>query len=154
MEKHGVYIALEGLDGSGKSTLFKNLLPLFKDKKISFDTLCPTQISSPNSLAEKLYRSNKKFKRINFFRTMIFAYRSYKASKKVNWESDLIFGDRSIIVTYVKQWRKYFNSPMLTKVFVNIIEPFIKTPDFVIFLDAPESELLKRLQQKVWQKTG
>lgn len=148
MGKHGAYIALEGLDGSGKSTLFKNLLPLFKDNKFSFDTLCPTQISAPNSLAEKLYRSNKKFKRINFFRTVIFAYRSYKASKKVNWESELILGDRSIIVTYVKHWRKYFNSPMLTKVLVNIIEPFIEAPDFVLLLDAPQPELFSRLRQK------
>jgi thymidylate kinase len=148
MSNSGIYIALEGLDGSGKSTLFKNLIEIFKTDEISFDTLCPTQISKPNSIPEKVYRSNKKFKRLNFYRTLIFAYRSFKASSKVNWQASLILGDRSIVVTYVKHWRKIFNSPFLTVMFVNLIEPFIKSPDYVLLLDAPENILLNRITQK------
>lgn len=71
MPNKGVYIALEGLDGSGKSTLYKNLIEIFKNENISFDTLCPTQISNPNSLAERIYHSNEKIKRINLFRILI-----------------------------------------------------------------------------------
>lgn len=148
MTNKRIYIAFEGLDGSGKSTLFKNLIDIFNKENILFDTLCPTQISTPNSVPERLYHSNKKFKRINLFRTLIFAYRSFKASRKVNLESNLIIGDRSIVVTYVKHWRKIFNSPFFTVMFVNLIEPFIKSPDYVFLLDAPESILLQRILQK------
>lgn len=148
MRNAGIYIVLEGLDGSGKTTVFKNLVHIFKDQNISFDTLCPTQIFSMDSLAEKFYRSNRKFKRINFFRTLIFAYRSYKATKNVKWNSELILGDRSIIVSYVKHWRKYFNSPSLTVSLVNILEPFIKSPNFVFLFHAPENILWQRISQK------
>lgn len=148
MKKKCTYIVLEGLDGSGKTTLFNNLNSFFVKDNISFQTLCPTRICSPNSILEKIYRANKIFKKINFCRTIIFAYRSYKSSRQTNWNSDLVFGDRSIIVSYVKHWRKYFNSPFLSVALVNFIEPFIKTPDFVLLLDAPENILIKRLALK------
>lgn len=148
MASKGVYIAFEGLDGTGKSTLFRNIVEILKSEQISFDTLCPTQISNPNSIPERLYHSNRRFKRISIFRTLIFAYRSYKASRKVKWESNLILGDRSIVVSYVKLWRKILNSPFITIALVNFIEPFIKSPDVIFLLDASESILLNRISQK------
>lgn len=144
----GIYIVFEGLDGSGKTTLFDKLLPVFLNENIPLQSLCPTRVYSTNSILEKIYGSNKKFKRINLFRTIIFAYRSMKSSINTNWNSNLIIGDRSIVVSYVKHWRKYFDSPFLTVTLVNILEPFIHAPDYIFLLDAPEEVLFERLHKK------
>ncbi|MCE7062361.1 hypothetical protein [Dyadobacter sp. CY343] len=148
MTDKAYYIVLEGLDGTGKTTLFNNLVTLFKENGIPLQTLCPTRIVNPESLAEKIYRSNIRFKKNTISRMLIFAYRSYLSSNRISWGSSLILGDRSIIVSYIKNWRKWLHSRFLTVLLVNTIEPFIRAPDVVLLLSAPDDVIMHRISQK------
>jgi len=143
-----MYIALEGLDGTGKTTLFNNLNKRLKKEGYDFSTICTTLIVDKTTWPERLYHSHYRIKKINFFRYIIFAYRSRLANKNTKWDKNLILGDRCIVGTYAKRWKKIFYSRWLTIKIVDFLEPCLPTPDYVIYLSAPMNTILDRLNSK------
>jgi thymidylate kinase len=142
-----VYVAIEGLDGTGKSTLIDNLVnhELLK-ANIQFSMVCPTRPGHFNCIFERIYRRIKRLRSSSMFRAILYAYRSYYASRQVDWKAPLILGDRSIVTSYVTRWRKWMNSAQISIWFVNIIEPFIKMPDHIIYMTLPDSRRYERLR--------
>jgi len=145
MKKYGVYIAIEGVDGSGKSTLFENIFLRLKDENFYFDVYCPTKIINSKSVIESIYKRFFFLQNNSYFKAIVYAIRYYKASSKVNWNADLILGDRSLVTCYVARWKKWFNSVFLTSLFVNFLQPKIKSPDYVLFLKIAPDILKERL---------
>lgn len=145
MEKHGIYIAIEGVDGSGKSTLFNNLFLRLKDENYCFDIYCPTNVISSQSAIEKIYKKYMFLQNNSYFKAIVYAIRYHKAFSKVNWNADLILGDRSIVTCYVARWKKWFNSILLTSLFVNLFHPKIKSPNYVLYLKVAPHILKERL---------
>lgn len=150
MKGSAIYIAIEGLDGTGKSTLFNNLCDKLDAANISYSTLCPTRMTRPRSLIERMYNFNNWHKRILWFRRLIYAYRSYCAVKSLNTDVDIILGDRSIAGTYAKSWKVLFGSRSLTVAFFNLAEPFIAAPDYILLLQAPMQVIHTRLQGRAY----
>lgn len=146
--KRALYIAIEGIDGTGKTTLYNGLVRRFNDNFVNYDTLCPTYVQNKDSFIEKLYHLHKSIKRISVFRYLIFSYRSSVATIRVDWSVDLVIGDRCIVVSYVKRWRKIFNLPGISVWLVNLMEPLIPCPDYILYLDAPMTIISKRIEEK------
>jgi len=144
-----MYIALEGLKGSGKSTLIERLEKEFlKKEKIEYSLMKQTLKDDKYSLIEKMFAKYSFLNNNSFFRAIVYARRAYVATKKTNWNSQLILGDRSIITSYITRWRKWFNSPKLTVLFVNIMEPFMHSPDVIIFLQVSIENLIRRMEKR------
>lgn len=113
-----------------------------------FSVIRLTKKGNENSFIEKIYNEYSCLKRKSFSRAIIYAYRAYIASKNTNWDSQLILGDRSIITSYTTRWRKWFNSPYISVLFVNITEPFMRAPDVVIFLQVSMENLEQRIRKR------
>lgn len=145
-----LYIALEGLDGTGKSTLFNNLVARLQQEGIPHTTLCPTRMTRPRSIIERLYNFSPRHKKIRFLRRIIFAYRSWCASRLVDKNSKLILGDRSIAGSYAKNWKIIFHSAKLTIGFFNMIEPFVPAPHHILLLQAPPLVIAERLAPRAY----
>jgi thymidylate kinase len=147
-----MYVCLEGLDGSGKTTLFNGLKIKFDEHcklhGLTAEIACPTHNSNPDSLLEKLYNRNSRLKNSSLFRAFIYSRRSNFVAKNTNWNSDFVLGDRSIVTSYVTRWRKYRGSAKLSSLFVDIMESKIPAPDFVIMLDASPELLIRRLKAR------
>jgi thymidylate kinase len=143
-----MYIAIEGLKGSGKTTLINKLILFLKTTNIDFSVMRPTRADDKNSLIEKIYEKYFFMQHNSFFRAIVYAHRAYIASKKTDWNSRLILGDRSIITSYITRWRRWFNSLYLSILFVNITESFMHSPDVVIFLQVSMEKLMQRIDKR------
>lgn len=149
MDGHrGIYICIEGLDGCGKSTLFKEVTRRLQESAFPFDTVCPTRASEPPNWLEKLFRRSAFLRNSSAFRAFVYAARSSRACATTDWSKPLILGDRSVITSYVTRWRRWFDSPFLSRLAVDVLEPRIPGPDHVVFLDAPMQMLRQRLNHR------
>lgn len=146
MNKRPLYICFEGLDGSGKTTLFKKIVKNLKESGITFYEISPTQKCGDNDLWEKIYDKFKFLKDIIFFRQFLYAHRSNTVSKNIDWNVELLIGDRSIITSYMCRWSQsdFKNKQLIAR--VNLLESKIPTPDYAIYLDVKPENLQKRLK--------
>lgn len=145
------YFCIEGLDGSGKTTIFEHLLPILEGKGLNVFALNPTHkvLSFDNAYhgenIEKIFEKNEELKEDPLFRAVLYAFRSNYATSKIDWNADLILGDRSIITSYICRWKEseVFNHAWVS--LVNFMEPKIPSPDHVFYLKVPQEVLRKRL---------
>lgn len=140
------YICFEGLDGSGKSTVFKKVCTALKEKGFNVCELCPTKKIDGTDFLEKLFDKYKFFNRSRFLRQFLYAHRSNFVAERIDWNADIILGDRSIITSYIT---RFSESPLISKFLVwktNFLESKIPAPNFVIYLEVPPEVLQKRLK--------
>lgn len=154
-----IYICLEGLDFSGKSTVFEGLVPLLEREGYRVHRLCPTKKGNPGHWTERAYRRLMgsmspvaKFIRANRFfhsicRSVLFAYRSNYVAARVAADVDIILGDRSVITSYICRWTRHNSINRLLVYMVNLLEHRIPAPDHVLFFDVPLEELRRRRKQ-------
>lgn len=142
------YICIEGLDGSGKTTVITSLEKEFKSQNLKINILSPTKMSNPQLLIERLYKKYKVLRKSRFYRAGLYAKRSNDASKKIDWNSGIVLGDRSLITSYVVKWSR---NTVITKIrlfIVNILENRIPAPDYVIFINVPQEVLMERIKSR------
>ncbi|MDX7719402.1 deoxynucleoside kinase [Aeromonas caviae] len=143
-----MYLCIEGLDGSGKSTLFHKLAHRFIESGYDVAEVCPTKKSRPSSLLERLFARHTFLQRSSMYRAILYAVRSHQAAMDADWSSEVVLGDRSIVTSYVTRWRRWFNCPRLTVGFVDVLERTIPAPDVVLYLQLPAEVLQARLTQR------
>lgn len=157
---HPIYICLEGLDFSGKSTVFEGVIPLLEQEGYRVYGLCPTKKSDPSYWMERMYRwlmDSKSFVaklvRTNRFlhsacRMMLFAHRSNEAAARIATDADMLLGDRSIITSYACRWTRHNCINRMLVFLVDRMEYRIPAPDHVLFFDVPLKELHSRREQE------
>lgn len=147
------YICFEGLDGSGKTTLFKRIVPLLESQGYQVYEVCPTR-STCNCITkadchclsiERLFNRYSGLHKYRFLRMFLYAYRSNYAAYHIDWNKDLILGDRSLITSYVCRWSRVELYNRILVLWVNLLEHKIPPPDYVIYLDVSQKELCERL---------
>ena len=144
-----MYIAIEGIKGSGKTTLIKGLKKYLENKEgdIKPITANPTESIPVFSIAEKMSKMFSFLRKIDKWNEYLYTLRSNYVGKHTNWEQPLIIGDRSIITSYVTRWNKWKN-PNICINKVNKKENTILPPNCVIYLNISPEIAEKRLKQR------
>ena len=136
-----MYIVVEGIKGTGKSTLIQNLNENFREAI----TVSPTRIFEECVLVDRIQKLVNNSSPNRILKEMLYVFKSNIASLTTDWSHPLILGDRSIITSYATRlWR--FNQPSLQVGLIDIIEPFLPAPDIVLYL---EPNLLDTVLQRL-----
>lgn len=152
-EKKPIYICFEGVDGSGKSTVFNTVLNLLKENGYDVVTVCPTQkkcdckdkCSKKWFCVEGIFKTYSCLNKNRWIKQLLYAYRSNKSMENVNYSSDIWLGDRGLITTYISRWELRKISRYLLELVVNLLENKIVAPDYVFYIDVDHKEVQRRL---------
>lgn len=140
-----MYIAIEGLKGTGKSTLVGLLQSWLTTKGIDFDLLCPDQpMANDHWLEQKALLPQ--FAERDEFRELLHNTRATYHKQRVNFKKRVVIGDQSIFSHLVERWHRVAELGM--KNYVHQVyrrEYHLPWPDHVIMLSMPISELYDRL---------
>lgn len=147
------YICFEGLDGSGKTTLFKRIVPLLERQGYKVQEVCPTRSTCHcvNKAEchcfsiERLFNRYPCLHKFRFLRMFLYAYRSNYAADDIDWNSDLILGDRSLVTSYICRWSHSNVYNQILVLCINLLEYKIPVPNYVIYLEVSKEILRERL---------
>ncbi len=140
-----VYIALEGVKGSGKSTVFESLVAWLDTTDVRYSTLCPTR-KSPDFTwweRENLSRSPDD----DLWREELYGHRARYAYENADFDADLVLGDRSVVTGYMTRWQKW-GDPEITIARVEARHGFMPAPDHIVYLNVEYRDVEKRLFQR------
>lgn len=149
-----IKIALEGLDGSGKSTQVSLIAQALAKKNIRiavyrYTATCPGKIGS---FVHYLYKSNEPqawycrvISRSRMLQELLFAKQARNNYKSLGDPDtyDVIIFDRSAVTAYVVHVPNSFLSGFWEKLLLFLEKPFV--PDYVIYLDIPIETSTQRL---------
>lgn len=146
-----MYIAIEGLKGTGKSTLLHALTPYLKaycdSKHQQLAILHPTKAIPNHHLENEFYEHQDE----DEYLRALYAERSNYHASAIDWNSDLIISDRSIFTSLAVRWHHIYQanlSPSEHYKQVRCQEHIIAIPDIVIQLDASNTILLERYAKR------
>ncbi|MGE0792605.1 MAG: hypothetical protein AB7V77_00310 [Candidatus Woesearchaeota archaeon] len=139
------YIALEGIDGTGKSTQVSIQKNIFQEKNINLSIY---NYSDKNNffgqLIKKVYKINSKGIFSGLFNPRMIQETLYALSARANlspnvFKNDFVISDRSIITAYAS------HLGILPEWYIDLLEPNF-VPDFAIYIDIDPVEAMERLQ--------
>lgn len=144
MTAKGVYICLEGVDGSGKTSVFSRIRKRLILLGVRFSVASP-MMPVPTSRVERLYNRYPELRQNRLFRSLLYAHRSRSAAISTDWSAQIILGDRSVITSYAVYWHLMLNNPRLAVMLVDMLESSIPAPDHVLFMNIQPEQALARL---------
>ncbi len=146
-----MYIAIEGLKGTGKTTLLDRLPERLRLAGQRVELLCPTRPLAADDPVEQAAAGAQDDR----LRELLYAARSNHHAAQANWDTPLILGDRSILTSYATRWDRFSHAER-SKVIarVDALEWRIRRPDHVVLLDVPLAELQARLRARTQRRYG
>lgn len=151
--KSPLYIAIEGVKGSGKSTVLTRVYNHILEQGMSVRLAAPTRVGYRGAFTEMITRILPILRKIDLWNELLYAFRSYRASKLFSGNTEIILGDRSIVSSYVTRWNKWGN-PDTTISRVNWFEPFIPAPDYIFYLKVETETALARISNRAKRDYG
>ncbi|MEM5830340.1 MAG: dTMP kinase [Candidatus Aenigmatarchaeota archaeon] len=145
----GKYIAIEGIDGAGKTTICQLLS---KELKNSILIREPSDFDIGNFIRESL-KSKKGFMKNSFVSTLLFFADRISMRdeiRKMKEKFDYIISDRCFLSTYAYQ-KALIKSEEEKKLFEKIFKEFLKLiemPDAIIILDVDIEVALERIEKE------
>ena len=139
-----MYLAIEGIKGSGKSTVFSEVFRQLVSRGYQPARLEPTT-ARRDSLVDRAYDLLGNFCP-NPVIERVYAYRSNRAAREVSRRARLILGQRSILTSYVTRWN--YEDPEAGLRHVDALENRIAIPDHVIFLAIPPESAAERIKMR------
>ncbi|MFH1531539.1 MAG: hypothetical protein ABIK09_12495 [Pseudomonadota bacterium] len=145
--ERALYVAIEGLDGSGKTTLYDNLSQRLTEAGIAWAPCLPTRRDEEPHTLERVADSLPCLGQFWPYRSLVYARRSRRMACRTDWSKPLILGDRSLVTSYAVYWHR-FPHPRLAVRWVDLLEPTLPAPDCVLYLDLDQEELTRRKLQR------
>ena len=148
-----MYIAIEGIKGSGKSTIIDLLVNDYNKKGISpeiFPITAPMELTHP---LEKTLSIQPSKAQSDSFLEKLFLCRAYWQQHKISEKSQIIIGDRSIATACATRWHKWGN-PSYTCRRVKWQYAGILRPQIIIWLDTPLEFAVKNISKRPQKITG
>lgn len=148
------YVALEGVKGAGKSTLFAALAGHLRQHGVAFVELCPTRAMPAWHPLEWLARSGLAENR-DAFAERLYAARSNWHARHAPHARQLLLGDRSILTSYAVRWPAGEIADCRQRLEqVNRLEHCIELPTDVLFLEVDEGTALERIRRRPCRRYG
>lgn len=134
-----MYIALEGIKGSGKSTVTQRVIERNSASFPSTDIFTFTGSMCTQHPWERIVRNRKELKTDDSFIENLFLRRALWNQALVDFSKPVILGDRSIATACVTRWKKwndpYYTIKKISDDYSKIIRPgviiWLKTPVFL-----------------------
>ena len=155
----GLFVVLEGVDHTGKSTLIKNLQKQLQDKGLH----CVTTFEPGKTLAGQKLRDllvNAKTRIHPETEFLLFLtdryqhYNSFIIPQLKSTNVDVVICDRYFYSTFVYQGEHKGVNTSLIYEFHERLGLFKHTPDLVFFIHSNSQTLINRLQQKKKKTNG
>lgn len=141
-----MYIAFEGLKGTGKSTLLENLQLWLWTNGMDFAPLSPTS-AMPEHLWWEQTANEPQYQNDDEFLQSLYAARSNYHASQCDLHHSLILGDRSILTSLATRWHLATDKAAYCQQ-VRALEHLIPWPDHVILLDCSDDLLLQRYAKR------
>ena len=141
-----MYIVLEGVKGTGKSTLLEHLQVWLWTHGMDFVPLSPTR-PMPAHLWWEQAANEGQYQQQDDFLQALYAARSNYHARHCDLTHRLILGDRSILTSLATRWHIHEDKAAYCQQ-VRAMESVIPWPDHVIWLDCPDETLMGRFKQR------
>jgi thymidylate kinase len=146
-----MYITIEGIKGSGKSTLIEQIMHSYSTNPYELTAFPMTAAMSIKHPLEQMLMQDSRLKTNDDFLEVLFKYRAHWNQPKIN--SKIILGDRSIATAIVSRWNKW-NNPFYTMKKVKYEYQNIITPNVIIWLDTPVKKALENIDKRKQKALG
>ena len=137
-----MYCALEGIKGSGKSTVLALPTEALMAAQVRHAVLRPYAAPTSSTAIESAFRLTGKFWP-DWAVERLYAHRSNECAARAPWRERLLLSDRSVLTSYVTRWNRA--DPWLTMARVDALEPLLRRPDHVFLLEVPVGLARKRI---------
>lgn len=145
-----LYVALEGIDGIGKTTLHKQLLERFHQEFPNANIVGVHEPYNPklndiiSSIMEQKYNDEQNAEIYEQQCALLYAQDRLNNMKIINQYHDIVISDRSIYSSLAYQQLFSTSSKWIKK-----INKHMKKPDYTILLDAPVEYVLNRIKKNM-----
>ena len=139
-----MYIVLEGIKGSGKSTQFARLQQWLQQHHPEVPLLCPTQAMPPECWWEQAAAVHA---HDDDFVAALYTARANHHASQIDWQQPLVVGERSILTSWVTRLPEHEADQQQHMQQVWQQEYHSRVPDHVIYLDVGQQ--FERLQQRL-----
>jgi thymidylate kinase len=148
-----MYIALEGIKGTGKSSIFQELHRYVQNKKIHYSFFPITAPILADRSIEVVYQKKAGLESNDHFLEHLFAARALWHQERVDTRGGVILGDRSLLTSYVTRWHKW-KDPYYTIKRVDTMYKEIMRPDVVIWLEGDPVNSQLNISRRPSKATG
>ena len=148
-----MYVCLEGVKGSGKSTILAGVLRWLDENRIEYVTVNPTRAAPPDTPLERAAVQRPHLRDSDGFNRRLYTARFNYAMSHADWSHPLVLGDRSLVTTYVTRWTRW-GSPQACIARVEKSHIFSPAPNHIIYLRASLDVVCERIARRVERSYG
>lgn len=148
-----MYLAFEGVKGSGKSTLVESVREELRKTGVLTALFAPTGRTEGFSFAELFSDKFPSLRNRDLWNEYLYSRRAQRNKRNAERSGLLVIGDRSVVTSYVTRWNKW-NNPAACIRRVDFLECGVPAPDHIIYLDVEPQTAIHRINLRAARGYG
>lgn len=148
-----MYVAIEGIKGSGKSTVIQDVRQQINKHNVPVDVFAITNPMSLSHPLERMLYKNNALKLNDDFIEKLFHQRAVWNQAFLNQHCQHVLGDRSVATAIVTRWNKW-NDPYKTIKKVNHDYAAIMKPDVIVWLNTKPADAADNICKRTKKLVG